>query len=186
MAFFQNQLEVENPSNDINELLTTMKSISSDLRRIENQANDQNDEIEVQKKELELTEGRLQKEIQLRMEAEAQLEIMETTLARLSIETKTKAFEIKELDQQKNNLNLELQSLISKNFSEDDSYMRDVIQILETRREEQNKINAYKEQLKSDNLLLIRQKIYERDQRNELAKQINILQLEIEREKERI
>lgn len=37
-----------------------MKSLSSDLRRIENQANDQNEEIEVQKKELELTEGRLQ------------------------------------------------------------------------------------------------------------------------------
>lgn len=56
------------------------------------------------------------------MEAEAQLELMETTLARLNIETKSKSFEIKELDQQKNSLNLELQSLISKNFSEDGIY----------------------------------------------------------------
>ena len=59
------------------------------------------------------------------MEAEAQLEIMETTLARLNIETKSKSFEIKELEQQKNNLNLELQGELPFDPSEYTNYETD-------------------------------------------------------------
>jgi len=119
------------------------------------------------------------------MEAEGQLEIMESTLNKLTIETKARNIEIKDLETQKNALNLELQLLINKNFSEDDKYMKEVIQLLESRREEQTRINLYKEQLKNDNLALIRQKIYERDQRNELVKEISALQIELENQRER-
>jgi hypothetical protein len=61
--------------------------------------------------------------------------------------------------------------------------MKDVIQLLETRREEQMRLSQYKEQLKADNLALIRQKIYEKDQRQELLRQIGVLQAEMEKER---
>jgi len=152
-------------------LVSRSHMLSAKLRKIEQFHAERVLSIESQKREIALSQGRVEKERHLQREAEAQLEFMQGTVLRLIEENKKQGMRRVILEDEKKKMEGELRNLVLHTGSQDQDISLKLASIFAMREQ----INEQKLKIKEENNNLVRERTRVQHQSASLTNQLNDL-----------